>query len=78
MTNEEKLKTYHQRLVEFENKIKEIGIEIGGFAVIRSIDKHFHLIEHPTENRFLIDKNFFYSHKKDTVDNCEIIYKYKP
>lgn len=66
--------TTREELIEFENKIKKIGIEVGGCAVIKKGDRHF-LIEHPTELRYTINGDIFYNHRLDTVDDVELLFK---
>ena len=78
MTQEEKMKLNRQRLVDFENKIKEVGVEIGGYAVLRCKDGQFHFIEHPYGEVLLIDKDRFYNHRLDLIDGAELVHKYNP
>jgi len=66
--------TTHEELKAFENKIKAIDIKVGGCAVIKKGDRHF-LLEHPTEQIYTINGDFFYNHKLDTVDDAELLFK---
>ena len=75
------MKRHHQLLVELENKIKEIGIEVGGCALLRKKNKvgyeDYVLVEHPTEQRYLINKDMFYQQPLDILDEAELIYKFE-
>ena len=73
------IKRHHQLLVEFENKLKEIGIEVGGAAILRRKNGagyvDYVIVEHPTKERYLINKDLFYNQPLDIVDGAELVSK---
>lgn len=75
------IKDHQQQLIEFENKLKEIHIEVGGCALLRRKNRagyeDYVLVEHPTEQRYIINKEMFYQQPLDIIDNAELIYKFE-
>lgn len=63
-----------EELIAFQNKLEQIGLEVGGCAVLKKGDRHF-LIERPTESTYTINGDLFYNHQLNTVDNTELLFK---
>ena len=72
-------KSHRQLLYEFEDKLKEIGIEVGGAAVLRKKNNagyvDYVIVEHPTEQRYIVNKDLFYNQPLDIVDGAELVSK---
>lgn len=63
------------------DKMKAIGINVGGCAVLYDKDKaQYYLVEHPVERLYLVNHDFFYNFARlDFAKKCEemeLLFKY--
>lgn len=60
---------------DLEKLFDSIPIKVGGYAVFRNQKNgKYYFIEHPVEEMWLINKDFWYNHTREEFDKFELLH----